>query len=107
MVSSSSGGIIRSHRGGEPVVFGSNLVKPSELFGSVIKRSLGRRNRCQCKHHQQKLLQKQEEQREQLKRQLLERGDRRHLSALERYRKRSRFLRMQCLVYSSIMDKVF
>ena len=81
MVSNSA--FTSSHRG-EPLVFGSNLVKPSELFGSV-KRTLGRKTRCQCKHHQQKLLQKQEEQRQQLKRQLLERGDRRHLTAIERH----------------------
>ena len=47
-----------------------NLVKPSDLIGSV-KRSLGRRPKCQCKHHQKKLLQKQEEQRQKLREQIL------------------------------------
>ena len=47
-----------------------HLVKPSDLIGSV-KRSLGRRPKCQCKHHQQKLLQKQEEQRQKLREQIL------------------------------------
>ena len=47
-----------------------SLVKPSDLIGSV-KRSLGRRPKCQCKHHQQKLLQKQEEQRQKLREQIL------------------------------------
>ena len=47
-----------------------NLVKPSDLIGSV-KRSLGRRPKCQCKHHQQKLLQKQEEQRQKLREQII------------------------------------
>ena len=53
------------------MAFGSNLVKPSELFGSV-KRTINRnrQSRCQCKHHQQKLLAKQEEQRQQLQQQL-------------------------------------
>ena len=53
------------------MAFGSNLVKPSELFGSV-KRTINRnrQSRCQCKHHQQKLLAKQEEQRQQLQDQL-------------------------------------
>ena len=46
-----------------------NLVKPSDLIGSV-KRSLGRRPKCQCKHHQKKLLQKQEEQRQKLREQI-------------------------------------
>ena len=47
-----------------------SLVKPSDLIGSV-KRSLGRRPKCQCKHHQKKLLQKQEEQRQKLREQIL------------------------------------
>ena len=52
------------------MAFGSNLVKPSELFGSV-KRTINRKHsRCQCKHHQQKFLAKQEEQRQQLQEQL-------------------------------------
>ena len=57
------------------MAFGSNLVKPSELFGSV-KRTINRnrQSRCQCKHHQQKLLAKQEEQRQQLQDQLRSQG---------------------------------
>ena len=54
------------------MAFGSNLVKPSELFGSV-KRTINRnraQSRCQCKHHQQKLLARQEEQRQKLQEQL-------------------------------------
>ena len=47
-----------------------SLVKPSDLIGSM-KRSLGRRPKCQCKHHQKKLLQKQEEQRQKLREQIL------------------------------------
>ena len=47
-----------------------NLVKPSDLIGSM-KRSLGRGPKCQCKHHQKKLLQKQEEQRQKLRAQIL------------------------------------
>ena len=47
-----------------------SLVKPSDLIGSV-KRSLGRRAKCQCKHHQKKFLQKQEEQRQKLREQIL------------------------------------
>ena len=47
-----------------------SLVRPSDLIGSV-KRSLGRRPKCQCKHHQKKLLQKQEEQRQKLREQIL------------------------------------
>ena len=47
-----------------------SLVKPSDLIGSV-KRSLGRRPKCQCKHHQKKHLQKQEEQRQKLREQIL------------------------------------
>ena len=60
------------------MAFGSNLVKPSELFGSVKKTiNRNKQSRCQCKHHQQKLLAKQEEQRIQLQEQLSARGDRR------------------------------
>ena len=47
-----------------------SLVRPSDLIGSV-KRSLGRRPKCQCKHHQKKLLQKQEDQRQKLREQIL------------------------------------
>ena len=54
-------GLFKSNHRGEQISFGSGLVKPSDIFGSV-KRSLGRRSKCQCKHHQQKLLQRQEEQ---------------------------------------------
>ena len=50
-----------------------------------MTRSLGRRNRCQCKHHQQRLLQRQEMARQELKRQLAERGDQRHLGAINRH----------------------
>ena len=50
--------------------YAPSLVKPSDLIGSV-KRSLGRRPKCQCKHHQKKLLQKQEEQRQKLREQIL------------------------------------
>eukprot|EP00095_Tigriopus_kingsejongensis_P005022 maker-scaffold139_size317827-snap-gene-2.22 protein:Tk05022 transcript:maker-scaffold139_size317827-snap-gene-2.22-mRNA-1 annotation:"coiled-coil domain-containing protein kiaa1407 homolog isoform x1" len=80
-------GLFKNTHRGEPLSFGSHLVKPSDLFGSV-KRSLSRKTKCQCKHHQQKLLQKQEEQRQHLKKQLQQRGDRRHLEALNRYTKR-------------------
>lgn len=64
------------------MAFGANLVKPSELFGSV-KRTINRQkqSRCQCKHHQQKLLAKQEEQRQQLQNQLRNRGDTRKVVA--------------------------
>ena len=64
------------------MAFGSNLVKPSELFGSV-KRTINRKqqSRCQCKHHQQKLLAKQEEQRQLLQEQLRLRGDRRKIQS--------------------------
>lgn len=64
------------------MAFGSNLVKPSELFGSV-KRTINRskQSRCQCKHHQQKLLARQEEQRQQLQEQLRLRGDRRKITS--------------------------
>lgn len=64
------------------MAFGSNLVKPSELFGSV-KRTINRskQSRCQCKHHQQKLLARQEEQRQQLQEQLRLRGDKRKITA--------------------------
>jgi len=48
-----SSGMVLSNR--EPMAFGANLVKPSELFGS-LKKSISRKTRCQCKHHQQKLL---------------------------------------------------
>ena len=67
------------------MAFGSNLVKPSELFGSV-KRTINRnrQSRCQCKHHQQKLLAKQEEQRQQLQDQLRLQGCQ---SFLKRYLK--------------------
>ena len=62
------------------MAFGSNLVKPSELFGSV-KRTINRKqSRCQCKHHQQRLLAKQEEQRQQLQEQLRQRGDNRKVA---------------------------
>ena len=65
------------------MAFGSNLVKPSELFGSV-KRTINRnrQSRCQCKHHQQKLLARQEEQRQQLQQQLRSRGDRRKIDTI-------------------------
>ncbi len=66
---------------GTNVALGSSLVKPSELFGSV-KRSITRtRPKCQCKHHQQKLLAKQEEQRQKLQEQLRQRGDKRTVLA--------------------------
>ena len=63
------------------MAFGSNLVKPSELFGSV-KRTINRkqRTRCHCEHHQQRLLAKQEEQRQQLQEQLRQRGDNRKVA---------------------------
>jgi hypothetical protein len=64
----------------ETTMFGTNFSKPSDVFGSV-KRSLGRRPKCQCKHHQQKLLQKQEEQRQQLQAKLAQRGDKRAFNA--------------------------
>jgi hypothetical protein len=54
-------------------VFGNHLSKPSEVLGSM-KRSLGRKPKCQCKHHQKKLLEKQEEQRKQLQAKLVEKG---------------------------------
>ena len=63
------------------MAFGSNLVKPSELFGSVKKTINRKPSRCQCKHHQQKLLQKQEEQRIQLQEHLKARGDKRKIPA--------------------------
>ena len=65
------------------MAFGSNLVKPSELFGSV-KRTINRnrQSRCQCKHHQQKLLARQEEQGQQLQQQLRSRGDRRKIDTI-------------------------
>lgn len=76
-----SAGVFRN-RDGEPIA--ASIVKPSDLLGS-LKRSLGRKSRCQCKHHQQKLLAKQEEQREKLKQQLIQSGDHRHLAALTRH----------------------
>ena len=66
------------------MAFGSNLVKPSELFGSVkrtINRNKQHQSRCQCKHHQQKFLAKQEEQRQLLQEQLRLRGDRRKIQS--------------------------
>ena len=68
-----------NHYRRDPITFGSNLTKPSELFGSV-KRTIGRRPRCQCKHHQQKLLQKPEEQRKQLQEKLVQHGDKRRVT---------------------------
>ena len=68
------------------MAFGSNLVKPSELFGSV-KRTINRKqSRCQCKHHQQRLLAKQEEQRQQLQEQLRQRGDKRKIAPHQKYK---------------------
>jgi len=49
------------------------------MFGSV-KKSLGRKPKCQCKHHQQKLLQKQEEQRQQLQAKLAQSGVKRAIN---------------------------
>ena len=60
----------------ETTMFGTSFSKTSDVFGSV-KRSLGRKPKCQCKHHQQKLLEKQEEQRKQLQAKLAQRGDKR------------------------------
>jgi len=57
----------------ETTMFGGHLSKSSDVLGSM-KRSLGRKPKCQCKHHQQKLLQKQEEQRKQLQAKLAEKG---------------------------------
>ena len=66
-------------------------VKPSELFGSLkksvkssLRESTPRDVKCECKQHQQKYLEKQEEQRKRLKLQLLQRGDWRKASALTR-----------------------
>ena len=64
----------------DTTMFGTSFTKPSDVFGSM-KRSLGRRPKCQCKHHQQKLLQKQEEQRQQLQAKLAQRGDKRAFNA--------------------------
>lgn len=66
-----------AHR--ETSVFGGHLSKPSDVLGSM-KRSLGRKPKCQCKHHQQKLLQKQEEQRKQLQAKLVEKGFKRAIN---------------------------
>lgn len=98
-------GLFRS-RDGEPLGDSDGIVRPSDLLGTV-KRSLDRRRghghhgvrragggsgRCQCKHHQQRHQQlrelaqrQQEEQRRQLKRQLVETGDRRRADAIVRH----------------------
>ena len=64
----------------DTTMFGTNFTKTTEMFGSM-KKSLVRRPKCQCKHHQQKLLQKQEEQRQQLAAKLAQRGDKRYFNA--------------------------
>ena len=56
--------------GGAPVLRGATIAKKSEPWLSSMKRSLGRKPKCQCKHHQQKLQQKQQEQRQKLREQI-------------------------------------
>ena len=84
--SPSGGGGTRttSAAGSSSVVTAHGGSTSGGFFGS-LKRSLGRRNRCQCKHHQQRALQRQEMARQELKRQLAERGDQRHLVAINRH----------------------
>ena len=82
---------VQNRDDGDQLTIGGSVVKPSDLLSSV-KRSLGRKPRCQCKHHQQRFLKKQEEQRQQLKKQLAEQGDRRHLTALNKHMRWSTWL---------------
>ena len=70
---------MRAMTGPDVSALASNFSRSSDLLGSV-KRSLGRRPKCQCKHHQLKLLQKQEEQRKILQAKLAQQGDRRALN---------------------------
>ena len=55
-------------------VRGESIAQKSEPWLQSVKRSLGRKPKCQCKHHQQKLLQKQHEQRQKLREQLEQEG---------------------------------
>ncbi|XP_040570686.1 proton channel OtopLc isoform X1 [Lepeophtheirus salmonis] len=64
------------------------IVKPSEIFGSLKKKkpsSSHAKFPCQCKHHQIKYLEKQEEQRRRLKHQLIQRGDWKKASYLQHH----------------------
>ena len=73
-------GRVRTMAAGDVSVLASNFSKTSEVVFGSMKKSLGRRPKCQCKHHQQKLLQKQEEQRQQLQAKLAMQGNRRTIN---------------------------
>ena len=73
-------GRVRTMAAGDVSALASNFSKTSEVVFGSMKKSLGRRPKCQCKHHQQKLLQKQEEQRQQLQAKLAMQGNRRTIN---------------------------